>query len=175
MKKKTTSRLPLPLWAQILLPLLVAVLCAGILLLGTFISAVSQVILKKAALKEYSSPIREYLNFPVIFAYSLFILTTLMCIFAYQVVPLSYGPVLESTSYLYVTLFGVLIFKEKGGRAGVDLGRHRGVLLRRVAREWHVSAAGRAPARGGADGKRSAAVEDGCEARGVGRKPCARG
>lgn len=29
MKKKTTSRLPLPLWAQILLPLLVAVLCAG--------------------------------------------------------------------------------------------------------------------------------------------------
>ena len=89
------------------------VLYAGILLLGTFISAVSQVILKKAALKEYSSPIREYLNFPVIFAYSLFILTTLMCIFAYQVVPLSYGPVLESTSYLYVTLFGVLIFKEK--------------------------------------------------------------
>lgn len=88
-------------------------LYAGILLLGTFISAVSQVILKKAALKECSSPIREYLNFPVIFAYSLFILTTLMCIFAYQVVPLSYGPVLESTSYLYVTLFGVLIFKEK--------------------------------------------------------------
>lgn len=88
-------------------------LYAGILLLGTFISAVSPVILKKAALKEYSSPIREYLNFPVIFAYSLFILTTLMCIFAYQVVPLSYGPVLESTSYLYVTLFGVLIFKEK--------------------------------------------------------------
>lgn len=40
-------------------------------------------------------------------------LTTLMCIFAYRVVPLSYGPVLESTSYLYVTLFGVLIFKEK--------------------------------------------------------------
>ena len=35
MKKKTTSRLPLPLLAQILLPLLVAVLCAGILLLGS--------------------------------------------------------------------------------------------------------------------------------------------
>ena len=35
MKKKTTSILPLPLWAQILLPLLVAVLCAGILLLGS--------------------------------------------------------------------------------------------------------------------------------------------
>lgn len=89
------------------------VLYSGILLLGTFISAVSQVILKKAALKTYPSKIREYLNFPVIFAYSLFLLTTFMCIFAYRVVPLSFGPVLESTSYLYVTVFGVLFFKEK--------------------------------------------------------------
>lgn len=88
-------------------------LYSGILLLGTFISAVSQVILKKAALKAYPSKIREYLNFPVVFAYSLFLLTTFMCIFAYRVVPLSFGPVLESTSYLYVTVFGVLFFKEK--------------------------------------------------------------
>lgn len=88
-------------------------LYSGILLLGTFISAVSQVILKKAALKVYPSKIREYLNFPVVFAYSLFLLTTFMCIFAYRVVPLSFGPVLESTSYLYVTVFGVLFFKEK--------------------------------------------------------------
>ena len=36
-----------------------------------------------------------------------------MCIFAYKVVPLSYGPVLEASSYLYVTFFGVLVFKEK--------------------------------------------------------------
>ena len=89
------------------------ILYSGVLLLGTFISAVSQVILKKAALKTYSSKIREYLNFPVIFAYTLFLLTTFMCIFAYRVVPLSFGPVLESTSYLYVTVFGVLFFKEK--------------------------------------------------------------
>ena len=88
-------------------------LYSGILLLGTFISSVSQVILKKAAQKTYPSRIAEYLNFPVIFAYVLFVLTTFMCIIAYRVVPLSFGPVLESTSYLYVTLFGVLIFKEK--------------------------------------------------------------
>lgn len=89
------------------------VLYSSILLLGTFISAVSQVILKKAALKKYPNKVAEYLNFPVIFAYSLFVLTTLMCILAYRVVPLSFGPVLESTSYIYVTIFGVLIFKEK--------------------------------------------------------------
>ena len=88
-------------------------LYSGILLLGTFISAVSQVILKKAALKTYPSKIAEYLNFPVMFAYTLFVVTTFMCIIAYQAVPLSFGPVLESTSYLYVTVFGILIFKEK--------------------------------------------------------------
>lgn len=88
-------------------------LYAGVILLSTFIGSVSQVILKKAAQKTYSSRLREYLNLPVVFAYSLFVLTTLMCIFAYQVVPLSYGPVLEASSYLYVTLFGVVIFKEK--------------------------------------------------------------
>ena len=91
-------------------------LYSAILLLGTFISSISQVILKKAAQKSYPSRIKEYLNFPVIFAYSLFVLTTLMCIFAYRVVPLSFGPVLESTSYVYVTIFGVLIFKEKINR-----------------------------------------------------------
>lgn len=88
-------------------------LYSGVLLLGTFISAVSQVILKKAALKTYNSKIKEYLNLPVLFAYTLFVLTTLMCIVAYKVVPLSFGPVLESTSYLYVTVFGVIFFKER--------------------------------------------------------------
>lgn len=84
-----------------------------ILLLGTFISAVSQVLLKKAALKDYGSRLAEYLNFRVIFAYALFFLSSLLCIFAYRVVPLSFGPVLESTSYIYVTIFGVIFFKEK--------------------------------------------------------------
>ena len=36
-----------------------------------------------------------------------------MTVYAYKEVPLSMGPILESTSYLYITAFGVLIFKEK--------------------------------------------------------------
>ena len=86
---------------------------AAVLLIGVFISAVSQVMLKKAAMKTYSSPIREYLNPLVIFAYVLFVGTTLLSILAYRGIPLSMGPVLEATSYLYVTIFGVTIFKEK--------------------------------------------------------------
>lgn len=88
-------------------------LYCGVLLLGAFISAISQVILKKAAMKTYPSRLAEYLNPAVLFAYMLFFLTTLMCIVAYRVVPLSYGPVLEATGYVYVTIFGALFFREK--------------------------------------------------------------
>ena len=88
-------------------------LYACIMMFGTFISAVSQVILKKAAGKTYENKIREYVNFPVISAYTIFVLATLLGVFAYEVVPLSKGPILEATSYIYITIFGVTIFKEK--------------------------------------------------------------
>lgn len=84
-----------------------------LILFGTFISAVSQVILKKSANKKYDSFIKEYLNAPVISAYSIFVLATLCAVYAYKVVPLSLGPILESTSYIYVTVFGALFFGEK--------------------------------------------------------------
>lgn len=89
---------------------------ALILVAGTLISSVSQVMLKKAAMKEYSSPLREYLNPLVIGAYVLFILSTLMSIWAYRGLPLSMGPVLETSGYLFVTAFGVLLFQEELNR-----------------------------------------------------------
>lgn len=88
-------------------------LYSGIMLLGTFVSAVSQVLLKLAANKTYDSKIKEYLNPFVIVAYGIFFLATVMNVVAYKVVPLSMGPILEATSYLYVTVFGVMIFKER--------------------------------------------------------------
>lgn len=88
-------------------------LYAGLLLLGVFLSAISQVMLKKAALRQYSSKLREYLNPLVIIAYTIFVGTTFLSIYAYKGIPLSMGPVLEATSYIYVTIFGVTIFKEK--------------------------------------------------------------
>ena len=84
-----------------------------LLLLGVFISAISQVLLKKAAMKQYASPLQEYLNPQVIFAYVLFVGTTFLSILAYRGIPLNLGPVLETTSYIYVTIFGVVIFQEK--------------------------------------------------------------
>ena len=86
---------------------------AALLLLGTFLAAISQVMLKKAAMREYPSPLAEYLNPLVAGAYAIFVLTTLLSVLAYRGIPLSMGPVLEATSYFYVTFFGVRIFGER--------------------------------------------------------------
>lgn len=83
-----------------------------IMAFGVLISAVSQLLLKKAAQKKYSSPLKEYLNPLVIGAYSIFFLATLCTILAYKVVPLSLGAVIESTSYIYVTALSAVFYKE---------------------------------------------------------------
>lgn len=96
-----------------------AVLYSLILLAGVFISAVSQVLLKKSALKQYDNPVKEYMNPLVIVAYIMFFGTTLLSVAAYRGIPLSLGPVLEATSYIYVTVFGVKFFGEKINRKKV--------------------------------------------------------
>ncbi len=92
---------------------------SAILLLSTFIASISQVMLKKSANKQYDSPIKEYLNPLVVFAYVLFLGTTLLSVIAYRGIPLSLGPVLEASGYLYITAFGILIFKERMTRTKV--------------------------------------------------------
>ena len=92
---------------------------AGMLLFGVFISSISQVLLKKAAQRHYDSWIKEYLNVPVFFAYFLFFGTTLLSIYAYKGIPLSWGPILESTGYFYVTIFGIKFFHETINRKKV--------------------------------------------------------
>lgn len=87
--------------------------CIILLLLSFFIASISQILLKKAAITKYLRPIHEYINPWVISAYLIFITTTFMSVAAYKALPLSYGPVLESTSYIYVALWGALFFKEK--------------------------------------------------------------
>ena len=86
---------------------------AIVVLIGALISAISQVMLKKEANKPHESHLREYLNPLVIMAYMMFLGTTLLGVVAYRGIPLSMGPILESTGYIYITIFGVKIFGEK--------------------------------------------------------------
>ena len=64
-------------------------------------------------MKHYENHLKEYLNPMVIFAYAMFVGTTFLSIIAYRGIPLSMGPILEATSYIYVTIFGVKIFHER--------------------------------------------------------------
>ena len=80
---------------------------------STFLASVSQVLLKKAALREHKTLLAEYTDWRVILGYGLFVGCTVLTMLAYKEVPLNVGPVLEATGYLYVTFFGVTIFHEK--------------------------------------------------------------
>ncbi|MDD4200789.1 MAG: EamA family transporter [Eubacteriales bacterium] len=88
------------------------VLYSGIFLMGVVISSFAQIALKKTADKPHDSFIRQYMNFPVIAAYTVFFLATLLSILAYKVIPLSMGPVLESTQYLFIALLSWIFLKE---------------------------------------------------------------
>ena len=84
-----------------------------IFILGVFVSSVSQIILKKSTEREYSSPIREYLNVRVLTAYFIFFTATLCSVFAYRYIPLSLGPILESAGYIFVFILGYIFLHEK--------------------------------------------------------------
>ncbi len=80
---------------------------------ASLISAFSQILLKIAARRKYSSWIYEYLNVRVISAYAIFFIATLITVYCYKVVPLSLGAMLEASGYVFVTVLGRIILKEK--------------------------------------------------------------
>ncbi len=84
-----------------------------IFLSASLVSAFSQILLKIAARQQYKSWIYEYLNVRVIVAYAIFFLATLLTVYCYKVIPLSIGAMLESSGYVFVTLLGYLILKER--------------------------------------------------------------
>ncbi|MDD3218201.1 MAG: EamA family transporter [Lachnospiraceae bacterium] len=84
-----------------------------ILALGTLIASFSQVLLKKGAMKQYPSIIREYLNPHVIIGYGMMVISTMCTIIAYTKVAYKNGPVVESTGFIYVMVLSFIFFKEK--------------------------------------------------------------
>ena len=83
-----------------------------IMLTGTFIASVSQIVLKKAAEKEYPNKIAEYLNPMVMGAYIIFFGASLCSVLGYKKVPLSIGPILEATGYIWVAILGKIFLGE---------------------------------------------------------------
>jgi len=80
---------------------------------GVLISAISQIMLKISAKEEHKSWIYEYLNIKVIVAYIIFFSATLITVYCYKGLPLSMGSLLDATGYVFVTVLGHFILKEK--------------------------------------------------------------
>ena len=84
-----------------------------ILILSVIVAPFAQILLKKGARKNYSSPIREYLNIYVIGGYALMFLSMFMTIIAYGGLDFTNVPVIESLGYVIVMVLGYLFFREK--------------------------------------------------------------
>ena len=88
----------------------------ALILLGVLISACSQIMLKKAALKPYDKWYQQYLNPMVIGAYAIFFLSTLTNVIALRVVPLTWEPIWNSAAHVFVVALAYLIMGERPGR-----------------------------------------------------------
>lgn len=88
----------------------------AVYLFSVFVSSVSQILLKLSADQKYENIIKEYLNPRVMIAYLIFFCSSLLTIFAYKFVPLSMGPILESSAYVFVTVLGYFCLHETIGR-----------------------------------------------------------
>lgn len=89
------------------------ILHAAVMLLGVFVASLAQVLLKKSAKKQYEKRIKEYLNWMVMLGYAMMLFSTLCSVFAYKVIPISLAMVLDTTGYIFVTIFGFVFFKER--------------------------------------------------------------
>ena len=84
-----------------------------IMLAGTFVSSISQILLKQSANQEHESRIKEYLNWRVVVAYLMFFGVLLLNTVCYTRVDLKYGAVIDSAAYVFVLLLSHKILKEK--------------------------------------------------------------
>ena len=85
-------------------------------LFSVIISSVAQVMLKAAADRKHENRLREYLNPLVIGAYGIFFLSTLLTMYALKFVSYTYSPIVESTSYIFIPVFGYFALKERIGK-----------------------------------------------------------
>lgn len=82
-------------------------------LMSVVIASFSQIMLKLAAGKTYSSKIREYLNVYVISGYGMLFISMVLTIVAYSHLSYLSVPVVEAVGYVLVPVLSYLIFKEK--------------------------------------------------------------
>ena len=85
----------------------------AIYLCSVVLAAVSQILLKKSALKEHDGFLKEYLNPYVIGGYALTGISMLLTVLAFRGMEYKNGPIIVSLGYILVMVFGIFVFREK--------------------------------------------------------------
>lgn len=82
-------------------------------LFGVLISSFAQILLKKSAGKNYNNRLFEYINPLVVFSYFIFFSATFCTIYAYKSIPLSLGPILAASEYIFVAGLSKFVLHEQ--------------------------------------------------------------
>ncbi len=88
----------------------------ALMVFSVFISSVSQILLKKSATKstvKTLSFIKQYLNLYVTVAYLLLFIAMGITMYAFTIIPLKYGAVIETLGYAFVMLLSAVFLHEK--------------------------------------------------------------
>lgn len=83
------------------------------MLLSVSVASVSQLLLKKSAMKTYASTVGEYVNPFVIGGYGLLLLSMLLTVYAYSGMDYKNGPVIEAFGNVIVLVLGCIFLKER--------------------------------------------------------------
>ncbi|MBO4997245.1 MAG: EamA family transporter [Lachnospira sp.] len=84
-----------------------------IAIVSGMLSSFSQILLKKSALKEEESIVKQYVNPYVIGGYAITATCMILMIIAFKGMPYKYGAVLESLTYLYIMILSRVFIGEK--------------------------------------------------------------
>ena len=87
----------------------------AVMFLSVMIASLSQVLLKKSAMKTYASVIREYLNPYVILGYGMLFCSMILTILAYKGLAFKNGQVIEALGNVMVLILSFFVFGEKIG------------------------------------------------------------
>lgn len=84
-----------------------------IYLLSVTVASLSQLLLKKSAMRTYDSFWQEYINPYVITGYGMLFLSMFFTVLAFRGMDYKNGPVIESLGYVMVLVFSRIFFREK--------------------------------------------------------------
>ncbi len=83
-----------------------------LMILSAFVTAFSQIILKKSANRKHRNVVFEYLNPYVLFSYTCYVGVLVLNVFIYTRIDYRFGVVINSLSTVFVMLLSRMILKE---------------------------------------------------------------